>query len=273
MGCDYDPWIDLENTVRAQHEMQVDLFFPRHHQFMLDNGIDKRQKIVDLGTGDGAFLKKLAGFHPKIQFTGVECRSNLIDKARLDPAPNIQWVHADAFHETTQSLLRGADAAIMRYFILHLPNTKAALPVLLGGVRLGTRLWIFDIDIDKMRCKPSAPAFKDIKKLVQTFCNKNAVRIRTERELPAILEAAGFKIDDVSTMPFNNRTIDPKLFARYVLWEAILYQYHITGEVFSPMLREAGNFLNNVMTREKYFAQYDVTMISATKTAFNVNGQ
>jgi len=61
-------WIELESATRDQLELQVELSLDRHHQLMLKHGLAKCKYAVDIGTGNGLFLGRVAQRHPTIHF-------------------------------------------------------------------------------------------------------------------------------------------------------------------------------------------------------------
>jgi SAM-dependent methyltransferase len=205
--------------------------------------------------------------HPKIKFRGVDNKDHMIQEAQLRDEENAIWLQSDALDEAFQSKLNAFDGILMRYFVLHLRDTEAALLRMLRKVRPGTRLWIFDLDIDHSKCEPKEDAFNALQEFVRSFCEENAVKIKTGSTLPPILDAAGFRVDDVSVEPFDNQKIDPALFAEYLFREATLYYHFLKGAKNPEKLREIEHFLFNVMRRDTHFVQYGMTMIGAVKRA------
>ncbi|MCX5797161.1 MAG: methyltransferase domain-containing protein [Elusimicrobia bacterium] len=263
-----DPWVELESVIRAQLALQVELSFDRHHRFMMKHGLARCQNVVDIGTGNGLFLGKVAQRHPETNFHGVDDKAHMIEEARARNHANASWTQADAQDESVQAMLGASDGILMRYFVLHLPKTSAALPRILSRVTPCTRLWILDLDTDHCVCEPEHPAFSSFQDLVRSFCDKNSVEIRTASMLSPILEAAGFEMREVSVEPFNNREIDPKLFAEYLFREATLYHHFLEGTRSSQALREMERFFFEVMRPATHFVQYGMTMISAVKRPF-----
>jgi hypothetical protein len=139
---------------------------------------------------------------------------------------------------------------------------------MLSGLRPGTHLWVFDVDIDHCRCEPFDAAFHAFTDLVQAFCDRNSVEIRTGTMLPPILEACGFEIEEVAVEPFNNREIDVGRFADYLLREALLYHYCLYGTPRDEDLRPLADFLRRRMTRDSHFVQYGMVMVSAMRRPF-----
>lgn len=258
-------WIEWESVIRTQLKLQVTLSFDRHHEFMRMHGLDSCRHVVDLGTGNGHFLAKLAEQYPTLRFIGIDDKDHMIEEARSRKVCNADWIKVDARDESVQGRLGAADGILMRYFVLHMPDTRIAIPRMLERVRPGTRLWIFDLDPDHSVCEPAHPAFALFKNLVQTFCNDQSIRIRIGNELPPLLEKAGFQVDATVVEPFNNRIVDPALFQDYLLREATLYHHFVTTPHSDEKLREIRRFFTSVMKRQTHFVQYGMSMISAVK--------
>jgi SAM-dependent methyltransferase len=260
-----DPWVEFGKLIREQLAMQVKLSFGRHHQFMLGHGLKQCDRVTDIGTGDGRFLGRLARLYPEIRFTGVDDEAVMIGKAKRKKIPNVEWTLANATDERVIQLLGTTGGILMRYFVLHLPETKRLLPLILSRTCPGTKLWIFDLDTGYTVCDPPAQPFTLFQELVNTFCSSHATEIRTGTMLPPILETAGFETRNISAEPFNNREIDPRLLAGYLYREAVLYHHFLFGSHDSEDLRKMKDFFFGEMLTGKRFVQYGMAMIVAEK--------
>jgi SAM-dependent methyltransferase len=262
---DESAWVTLNEAIRAQLALQVDLSFERHHGFMAEHGLAECRTVVDLGTGDGNFLGRVAERHPGIRFIGIDDKPNMVEAAKSAICSNAEWVLADALDAAATSLLRAADGILMRYFLLHLPDTEAALAHILMVMRPGARLWVFDLDMDYTRCEPPAPAFDLLQNLVRDFCRANRVEMRTGSRVPATLDGLGWDVREVSVEPFNSREIDPGRLAEYLYREAVLYHHFIHGHPGTDALQGLKAFLYRDMWAGKHLVQYGMVMVSAEK--------
>jgi SAM-dependent methyltransferase len=262
---DQNPWLEFETIINTQLEMQVALSLDRHHQFMFSHGLPGCQCVADLGTGNGSFLAKIARLHPEIRYYGVDNQSNMIDEARSQNVTNVIWTLADAEDEGIVDLLGKVDGILMRYFVLHIPNTHATLERILGKVRKGTCLWVFDIDPDLSACDPQDEAFSAFMDLVRIFCSTHFTEIRTASMLPPILGSIGFDVREVTAEPFNNHALDNGLMAEYLYREALLYHHFLEGTRISATLQKIEHFLFREMHRKTHFVQYGMAMIGAVK--------
>lgn len=252
-------------AIRDQLELQVQLSLDCHHQFMRKHGLAECRHVVDIGTGNGLFLGRIAQRHPTTRFSGIDNKAHMIEDAKSRPETNVSWIQADALDESAQTVFSTADGILMRYFVLHMPNTGVTIPQILRNARPGTRLWIFDLDTDNSVCEPWHQAYGSFQDIVRSFCDRNSVEIRTGCMLPPILKAAGFNVTEVAVEPFTNREIESKLFAEYLFREATLYHYFLEGTDNSEKLRQIQYFLFNAMMPDTHFVRYGMTMISAVK--------
>jgi ubiquinone/menaquinone biosynthesis C-methylase UbiE len=260
-------WIDLHDAIRTQLELQVRLSFGRHHGFMKGHGLDSCRKIADIGTGDGLFLRCAADLHPKIGFVGLDDKPGMMADAEARRCSNVRWVCADALGLESRSLLAEADGILMRYFLLHMPDTEAVLGTMLDRARPGTRLWVLDLDAEHSRCEPESAAFDGFRRLVDEFCAAHKTEIRTGGNLPPILERLGWEVDEVSVEPFNNHEINPAVLSDYLYREAMLYHYILHGSTGERELAGLKRFLDEEMIPSRHFVQYGMVMIAAHKRA------
>lgn len=258
-------WVGMEQEVQKQLSLQVELSLPRHHDFMVEHGLERCRQVVDIGTGSGRFLACVARQHPTIEFHGLDDKPHMLQAAANFDLPNLHWSRADAFDSHTAALLSTADGVLMRNVILHLPNTASSLQDILRATRPGTRVWIFDVDLDHCRCIPDSAAFRSFLDLVQKFCEESGVEIRTGALLPPILSANGYDVDGLAVEPFNNRDIEGTRFAEYLLREASLYHYVLYGTPGTGELLPFRELLFSNARDASHFLQYGMVMVAAEK--------
>jgi SAM-dependent methyltransferase len=258
-------WMGMDQEIQKQLALQVDLSFRRHHAFMVEHGLERCGSLVDIGTGSGRFLAGIASEHPAIEFHGIDDKAHMLQAATGFDLPNIGWSHADALDRQTAELVQGADGVLLRNIVLHLPNTSASLHEILGATRPGTRLWVFDVDLDHCRCIPESAAFRGFLSLVQTFCERSGVEIRTAARLPRILAANGFEVTGAVVEPFNNQAIEGPRFAEYLMREASLYHFAVHGTPGIAELRPLRELLRGNAGGPSPFVQYGMVMLAAEK--------
>lgn len=261
-------WLDMDREIQEQLALQVALSLSRHYMFLVAHGLSECRCVVDIGTGSGLFLSEIASRNPLIRFHGVDNQPHMIHAARARRLPNLQWLRADALDSRTSRLLSTAEGILMRYFVLHLPDTKVALKKILASAPAGARLWVLDLDTDHCRCEPPNAVFDAFVHLVREFCDRSAVEIRTGTVLPPILDACGLEVEDVVVEPFNNREIDTRRFAEYLMREASLYHHILRGTPGIEELRPLRELLDRQVNDGSPLLQYGMVMLSAVKRPF-----
>lgn len=258
-------WLDMNTEIQRQLALQVSLSLDRHDTFLRKHGLETCGIVIDVGTGSGQFLKEVATRHPGIRFVGIDNKPHMLEVASNHTASNVDWVLADALDDATAQAVERADGILMRYFVLHLRDTRSSLKRLLVSARPGTRLWIMDLDLDNNICDPPSLAFADFVGLVQRFCDDSKVEIRTGSHLPAVLDACGFDVDEVAAEPFNSKEVERAVFIEYLMREASLYHYHLYGSPGEKELQPLREFLEGQVSDPDQFVQYGMVMISATR--------
>jgi SAM-dependent methyltransferase len=258
-------WVDMDDEIQRQLALQVELSLDRHEAFLVGHGLRDCRRVADVGTGSGQFLRAVAVRHPEVNFTGIDNKEHMIEAARGDELPNLEWVLADALSDVTMEVIRQSDGILMRYFVLHLPETTDSLRRILNECAPGTRLWVLDLDIDNNLCEPKDEAFTNFVELVQQFCDTIGVEIRTGERLPGILASCGFDVTEVAVEPFNNKHIAPASFSDYLMREASLYHYHLYGSRGKEELSALRNFLARRAADPAYLIQYGMVMMAAVK--------
>ncbi|OFZ13973.1 MAG: hypothetical protein A2Z20_10075 [Bdellovibrionales bacterium RBG_16_40_8] len=134
-----DIWIDLDPVIEDQLNLQVTIAYDRHHQFMRETRFDDCKQVLDIGTGNGLFLRRLAGDHPDKSFVGVDKRQHFLDRCNLTPMKNISFCLADV--QDAQAIkLSDFDGVLMRYFLLHVSNARDILKNLKSKLKKGAHI-------------------------------------------------------------------------------------------------------------------------------------
>ncbi len=122
-----DLWVDLDQVIEDQLNLQVKIAYGQHHQFMLDHGLMDCKKVVDIGMGNGLFLRTLAKDHPETMFVGLDKRQYFVDRCNALPMNNVSTYLIDLQDDHDLFSFQSFDGVVMRYFLLHVPNAKEIL--------------------------------------------------------------------------------------------------------------------------------------------------
>jgi ubiquinone/menaquinone biosynthesis C-methylase UbiE len=259
-----DVWIDLEKAVQDQLKLQVAMQFEHHHGFMLKNGLDGCRNVIDLGTGNGAFLAKLARKHPHTSFTGIDSHEGMLNHARKIHLDNVRWCMGDVNDFESIPGLKNADGVLMRYLLLHLKDTSTVISNVYEGLPNDARLWIIDLDIEHFHCDPPHEAFDLIKRLLRQFFDEHGKDSNVGSRLRGMLEGVGFHTIDQETEELNTESVDIGLLQRFMKQEVIAYRHMLPDFLTGEELAMIEKFIED-LSLEDTFVNYGVTMVSAIK--------
>ena len=218
-----DPWIKLDETIQAQLELQVKLSFQEHRDYLNINGLHDCKNVLDFGCGSGSFLNRLAEENPLIQFTGVDKRQYLLDRADRSGLANTKWIQADLAAGDLPEIFGRVDGIIMRYVLLHIPGGFEVLRNLLKIVKQDTKIWIIDVDLATFRAEPKTAKFEILRNLVKQFCEIHSIDTMAGQSIGKMLEALEFQKITSHHSPFSSRTMPLHDFAQFIKNEMHLY--------------------------------------------------
>jgi ubiquinone/menaquinone biosynthesis C-methylase UbiE len=264
MNKEIDIWTDLAELVEDQLNLQVKMQFKHHHQFMLNNGLDKCSNVMDIGTGNGAFLTELAKIHPDVSFIGIDNQQQMVDRASNVPMKNARYLVGDVNNPDTIPEISDVDAVLMRYVLLHLNDTADVIHKLAKALKKSARLWIIDLDLESYTCRPQHEAFDLIKGLVKKFCDVHGRDSNIGSRLVELLKTAGFKSVKQEIEPLNTDTIDIPLLQRFIMQEVIAYQAALQNILTEEEFNKIKRFVDELPT-SGVFLNYGVTLVSAVK--------
>jgi ubiquinone/menaquinone biosynthesis C-methylase UbiE len=260
-----DLWRKDQQLIDEQFDLQVRISYALHHAFMQKHGLAECHEVLDLGTGNGCFLSKIANDHPKIHFYGVDNKPIYIDEAMKSVANNVDWIVGDVNELEQLPISTSIDGILMRYFILHLPNIKEVLSQVSRIIRSGTALWIFDLDLDRFYCSPQHRGFDLIKDLVKRYCAMNSIDTDAATRMPDLLTETGFDLMEEETEPFSNKDIETELFIQFLSREVYLYNELLVDRLNSQDAEVIRDFIQNEVSNEECTVRYGMVMMAARK--------
>lgn len=114
--------------------------------------------LVEVGSGSGAFLARLADRFPDHDVRGVEIRPDLLDRAR---ARGCRAEQGDAYALPLADSSCGT--VVLRFVLQHLTDPRAAVREAARVLQPGGRLVVIDVDAAMWGCvTPTFPEFTDI---------------------------------------------------------------------------------------------------------------
>lgn len=257
-------WTDLAELIEDQLNLQVKMQFKHHHQFMMNNGLGECHSVMDIGTGNGAFLAALAKKHPDISFIGVDDKEYMIDEASKAGIRNVKCHIGDLSQPKTIPEIDNADGILMRYVLLHLQDASSAIHKLYSALNDNARLWIIDLDLEHYQCKPENEAFELIKDLVRKFCDAHGKDCNIGSKLVGLLRKAGFTSIEQETEPLNTETVDIAILQKFIRQEVIGYNAALQNILTNAEQDKIMSFIDNLPSSGT-FLNYGVTLVSAAK--------
>jgi ubiquinone/menaquinone biosynthesis C-methylase UbiE len=122
---------ELSEMTSRQLSLQVSVSFKKHSDFLVRHGLAKCNTVLDVGTGNGDFCCRLAELYPNIQFTGIDLKGDLIERAiQLSHdrgITNTNWVIGDISTHQLGKSESSFDGILLRYTDIHMPTTVPTL--------------------------------------------------------------------------------------------------------------------------------------------------
>ncbi len=191
------------------HEMQreqVDFAFALELPSYYDSAAWRHARtVLDVGTGNGWYLRRLAEHFPDKRYRGIDTSAELI--ALATPSERVHFVCGDADSEVGPY-----DAAVVRLLLQHLPEPERVLTQLGAVTASGGVAFVIDACDSFRAFVPEVPSFME---LFHAYTEQEAARGRRRdvgSRAPALATATGqWRVDDVrevlipSTVPGNLR--------------------------------------------------------------------
>lgn len=122
--------------------MQTEYSWPAEAECLEEHGLRPAKGVLDIGTGNGHFLCRMAERYPDKQFVGIETSEPLIERAfktaREMNLPNIKFIHDEC---PALSIKEKFDFVLARLAIYCAPNRDDVLAwayeILEGKSRMG----------------------------------------------------------------------------------------------------------------------------------------
>ena len=257
--------LSMEDMIDEQLGLQIEISYKRHREFMLMYGLGECRTVVDLGTANGLFLHTLATDHPNITFHGIDSNEMRISQAKQYGNINVEWLVGNINDpEFLFPLLNKADGVLMRYFLLHLTNVDDLLGNLAQTLKKNASLWIFDLDLDNLKCEPPHDALENIRHIVQSFFDTHSLESPAGKNLRTLLEKNRFTNIQMKEEPYSNQNIHINSFKKFILNELRLYNWDLYGTPESDKIRDVEKFLDEEEIKTgKRVLNYGMSMVGA----------
>ena len=228
--------------------LQTDFCFPQEISayYLSEFWVDRAQTVLDVGTGNGYFLEKVAGLFPDKEYTAIDISAEFIQIAKTEVAyKNIEFLVNNYLDLEGQF-----DFIIMRLFWQHLKNTEIAeaFTQMERLTKSGGSVLIVDAFDEARMFVPDLPEFR---KVISAYTRQQRDNADCDREVVKTIRNWACENDNWRIgldIPFVMPSTIPghlQLYQRvYDLWIAL---FEHLGELeidFEPAKKELGDWKN-----------------------------
>lgn len=254
---------ELDSFVESHLNLQVKISYPQHHDFLIRHGLSECSHVLDVGTGNGTFMARLAHDHSNIHFVGIDKRKHVIDSSKKFHSHNLETLQLDMFSRTSTFDFSRFDGILMRYFLLHVDNSQKILELFKEKSKRPSKFWIIDLDWSQITCEPQHETFDNLTKLVKEFCSKISVESLGGQNVVPLLEKFEFQNIVSEHVPFSKMTIPLDELALYIKQEVQCYSRMIGRSVNDAETNEIVRFIDEEVKSGKFEISYGMILISA----------
>lgn len=234
-----------------------------HHDFLLRHGLSACSRVLDVGTGNGAFVARLAHDHPQIQYVGIDKRKYCIESCKTLASKNLEFSLVDMFARTSPFDFSTFEGFLMRYFLLHVDHSKKILELFKEKAKRPSKFWIIDLDYSRSHCEPRHRTFDKLTALVSEFCSKKSIDSLAGKRIVPMLKDLGFQNISEESIPFSSASINVEDLARYIKQEVLCYSIMSGRSLSDPETNEIVRFIDEEVKRGEYQISYGMILVSA----------
>jgi ubiquinone/menaquinone biosynthesis C-methylase UbiE len=255
--------LDLDSLVESHLNLQVEISYLDHHDFLLRYGLNECARVLDVGCGNGTFASRLSQDHPLIHFVGIDKRKNCVKSCQKVLRENLSFQHVDMFSRDSSFDFSLFDGVLMRYFLLHVDHSQKILELFKLKSKRPSRFWIIDLDWSQFACAPQSETFFKMTKLVQDFCAKISKDSMGGFKVLSLLEKLDYQNIQVENIPFTRKTISLEHFSLYLKQEVLCFSRMIGRPLHDPETAEIIRFIDRDVKMGKYDISYGMILVSA----------
>lgn len=255
--------LELDPFVESHLNLQVKISYADHRDFLLRHKLNQCSYVLDVGTGNGTFVARLAQDYPGIQFFGIDKRRHCIESCKKLVSENFDAAVVDMFSRESSFDFSQFDGFLMRYFLLHVDNAQKILELFKARAKRPSRFWIIDLDWSQFKCEPQNENFDKLTKLVKDFCSKISVDTMGGQRVLPLLQKLDYQNIVVENIPFSTQTIPIEDLALYLKQEVQCYSRMSGRAVNDPETSEIIRFLDEEFRTGKCGISYGMILVSA----------
>lgn len=255
---------ELNFLIENHLNLQAEISYQDHHQFLVRYGLNQCENVLDIGTGSGYFLKKLAHDHPNLHFVGIDKRIHLFESTNREKFKNIQTFQVDMFSKNTTFDFSKYDGILMRYFLLHVDHSQKILDLFINKAKRPSKFWIIDLDWSKIECIPKHPSFEYFLNPIKNFCQTISKDSQGGRNIHSMLLNSGFQDVRIESVPFHSKNTSLLDFSLYLKQEIICYSMLMGKSLKDSEVINALSFINNYVETNEVEVFYGMNLVFAS---------
>ncbi|MFH1728168.1 MAG: class I SAM-dependent methyltransferase, partial [Pseudomonadota bacterium] len=251
-------------------KFQVEVSFDRQYNFMMENGLDECDEILDVGTGNGYFLGLLAVNKPYVSFTGLDSNETMLGRAEdivqglgVD---NVTLLSGDIDQDPFGDKEPQFDGILLRYTDVHISDFEHTLSILSKYLKPGGRIWIFSVEIDNMGSTPEHEVYKLYIEGIQRFYHTFGIDGHRATILTSLLDIAGFS--EVVSVPdlISTKDLGAKMFGDFMINQAEVFRHFDSTSFSEEDVEIIRDFAHTYLSSQEFNGTHGAVMVTAVKS-------
>lgn len=242
--------------------VQVDLFWDEEKSVYDNISLPSKPRIMEIGSGPGFYIKKLADRFPDATFVSLEYDKDFSNYQHElfqgELADRVEIINGDILTITD---LGEFDLVVSRMVLEHLPEPEKVFNKMSSFVKVGGRFMLLDNDFSNhLRTYPRVDELDD---LYRAYCDMRVAQGGNPyigRELPRYFSLAGYSDIQFRTVSAHTYRIDKSLFLgaeSSAIGMTLVKEGYLDSAVFKKLIINWSKMAHdpgNVMIRELYCA-------------------
>lgn len=174
--------------------MQTDYSWPKESECLEKHGLKDARRVLDIGSGNGYFLCRMAERYPDKQFTGIEISEPFVERAfktaREMKLSNVRFIHDKC---PVQGIKEKFDFILARLTIYCSSDREDVLAWAYEILENRTRIGIIELDYDWIYTYPHNPIINKVFAVHRREFEVHGADCSMGKKVPFILQNAGFK--------------------------------------------------------------------------------
>ncbi len=259
---------DIRNLMSEQLKRQVDVGWPNEAICLEGHGLKNATTVLDIGTGNGYFLCKMAERYPDKQFTGIEPNPELVEIAEKNikekSLTNITLINDQC---PTKKITTSFDFVYARLCLYLAENRVEILSWAHEHIEPGRQICIIDVDHGSYYPDdPEAPLAK-LHEAIKKRADDDGADRNIGKKLPYLLQKAGFS--DIRTEGrywYSTIGMAPDDFAEFWGASAYVFNAFMPDYYCKESLNELIRYLEEIKSGQDHVAINPIFFVSGTRS-------